>query len=546
MTRRQRRICGALAATAGILVAAWLIFAFAVPAGRTSPSPLEAQIRISPAQKSAAKKTAGAADVPTHSASETPDNSALPASHRDRWQVINVDNQRVGYAHTMTSTIQQGSVSIVRTTTDEKLKIVRSGDPLEISVMLTTEETVSGDLVSYHLQLKNPPAAPTVATGRVKGNRLEIETNVAGRKSSSWIDWQSDVKSPAYPERLIHTSPLKPGETRRFRVLSPEFSKIMSLEWVADRSRTVKLFDGTRQDLLAIRVTNSLTPQIPLRAYVDASGEIHKVETELLGKPMETYTVSAEEAMKELSGQAFDIGLASLVKSGVLKGGHRTTKAVYRISIPGNDPAKSFPEGPTQHAKKVDNGTIELTVTALAIPTLAKRIPGQPEYLMPTRFLQSDDSHVIEHARHAASGHGNPVDVAVSLEKYVHRKLAKKNFSTALASAAEVAKTLEGDCTEHAVLLAAMLRARDIPSRVAMGLVYIEGAEAFGGHMWTEAWLDGRWIPLDATLGRGGIGAGHLKMADSSLADDAPAPFSAFLPLIEVLGTIKIHVVSAK
>ncbi|MEX0787518.1 MAG: hypothetical protein WD040_01840, partial [Anaerolineales bacterium] len=66
----------------------------------------------------------------------------------------------------------------------------------------------------------------------------------------------------------------------------------------------------------------------------------------------------------------------------------------------------------------------------MPIPKFAKRIPGQPEYLMPTRFLQSDDPHVVEHARRAASGHGNPVDVAVSLEKYVHRKLAKKNFST--------------------------------------------------------------------------------------------------------------------
>ena len=51
---------------------------------------------------------------------------------------------------------------------------------------------------------------------------------------------------------------------------------------------------------------------------------------------------------------------------------------------------------------------------------------------------------------------------------------------------------------------------------------------------------------LNATLGRGRTGAAHLKMSDSSLADNAPAPFATFLPLLEVLGTMKIEVVSSE
>ena len=109
-----------------------------------------------------------------------------------------------------------------------------------------------------------------------------------------------------------------------------------------------------------------------------------------------------------------------------------------------------------------------------------------------------------------------------------------------------MAKNLEGDCTEHAVLLAALLRAKKIPSRVVVGLVYVTGGQSFGGHMWTEAFLNGRWVPLDAPLGQSGIGAAHIKMAASSLADDAPAPIGAFLPLLDVLGTLEIEVISTK
>ena len=41
--------------------------------------------------------------------------------------------------------------------------------------------------------------------------------------------------------------------------------------------------------------------------------------------------------------------------------------------------------------------------------------------------------------------------------------------------------------------------------------------QAFGYHMWTEVYVDKRWIPVDATLAAGGIGAAHLKIAQSNL-----------------------------
>ncbi len=150
-------------------------------------------------------------------------------------------------------------------------------------------------------------------------------------------------------------------------------------------------------------------------------------------------------------------------------------------------------------------------------------------------------NHVDRAARHLVE----PSQVAVAMEKYVNREVAKKDFSTALASAAEVARTLQGDCTEHAVLLAAMLRARNIPCKIAVGLVYYEPLSSFSGHMWTEALLGDRWVPLDAVFSNGeaGIGATHIKLGESSFADKGPAPTTAFLPLIRVLGRIELTVV---
>jgi len=110
--------------------------------------------------------------------------------------------------------------------------------------------------------------------------------------------------------------------------------------------------------------------------------------------------------------------------------------------------------------------------------------------------------------------------------------------------ASEVARSREGDCTEHAVLLAALCRARGIPARVAMGLVHSEAAGGFAYHMWTECWLGGRWMPLDATLGQGGIGAAHLKLGHSSL--DGAAAIGSLLPSLRVVGGLSIRVLAVE
>lgn len=118
------------------------------------------------------------------------------------------------------------------------------------------------------------------------------------------------------------------------------------------------------------------------------------------------------------------------------------------------------------------------------------------------------------------------------------------------ASASETARSAVGDCTEHGVLLAAMLRADHIPSRVASGLVYVDhlvGAKgAFGYHLWTQALLtvDGkeRWVDLDATLDdRRVFDATHIALALSDLSD--ADTMTSMVSIVPMLGRLKIEVV---
>ena len=114
------------------------------------------------------------------------------------------------------------------------------------------------------------------------------------------------------------------------------------------------------------------------------------------------------------------------------------------------------------------------------------------------------------------------------------------------ATASQVAKDLRGDCRQYAMLTTALCRAAGVPSRTAVGLVYVrpeKGEPFLGFHMWTEVWIKGQWLGLDATLGQGSIGPGHLKIADHSWNTHTLAPV---LPVLRVMGKAKVEVLSVK
>ena len=91
------------------------------------------------------------------------------------------------------------------------------------------------------------------------------------------------------------------------------------------------------------------------------------------------------------------------------------------------------------------------------------------------------------------------------------------------------------------MLLAAACRARKIPTRIAVGLVYSDEDQAFVYHMWNEVWIKDRWIAIDATLGLGGIGAGHIKVLTTSL--DTDSAYSTLVPLLSLIGRLEIELV---
>jgi hypothetical protein len=130
-------------------------------------------------------------------------------------------------------------------------------------------------------------------------------------------------------------------------------------------------------------------------------------------------------------------------------------------------------------------------------------------------------------------------DVSVlCLERLVNRFIVKKSLTLAFAGLGEILTEREGDCTEHALLMVALLRRAGVPSRLAYGLILTESG--FIGHAWVEAYGVGGWHWLDPSFPEGQPYGLKLRLGVMDPAEPVWATIS--LALLQVAGTVEAEI----
>ena len=480
---------------------------------------------------------------------EPPSTTQTPAAPvklpDELWDVSYIGGKKVGHLHTTFTRGEIDGQKVVGIDQEATLSVSRFGTPVTIGMTFRSRETLAGELQAFESTLKMGPL-PNISRGVVKDRSLETTTMSLGKKSTKTLAWEPAWGGFFAVDHSLRGRPMRPGETRKLKALMPLATDVAvaDVTLVADDYEMTELLDGKRE-LLKVKVTMKAgeTHDSQQTVWTDRGGEVIKQFTTEMGG-MSTYRTSREVALRRDDAGSFDLGRFSTVPVGNVNNAHGATRIVYRVKLKHANPQGVFAHCGSQQVKTLDEHTADVTVAAIGPQSPAelavKPTPPGDDDLAANNLIQSDDGRVQQLAAAVANNETDPWQVALNLEREVYRKMVSKNFSTAFATAAEVARSLEGDCTEHAVLLAAMCRARKIPARVAIGLVYYPPQRGFAFHMWNEVWTGDRWVPLDATLGRGGIGAGHLKLVDSSLA--GADSFSAFMPVAKVMGQLEIEV----
>jgi transglutaminase-like putative cysteine protease len=149
-----------------------------------------------------------------------------------------------------------------------------------------------------------------------------------------------------------------------------------------------------------------------------------------------------------------------------------------------------------------DDAVLELEPESLLVDV--HDYPGRREgdpmaYLAPSFLVDYDEPAVKELLAELRELRGAEptVEDVVAYTRGVIEGSSARGFDVASV----VAIRRKGDCTEHAVLFAALARGSAWPTRIALGTVILESHGEVGafGHAWTEVWDGTAWRLVDPT-----------------------------------------------
>jgi hypothetical protein len=469
----------------------------------------------------------------------------------ETWESASVEGARVGFVHTTVYRVERAGTEVLHACAALELTFRRHQALLRLRMEQGTEETTDGEVLGVFMRQLHGGGRELVLTGTVEDGRLHVK--VDNGRIERRIRWSSRVVGLYRLEHLFEERKPKPGDRWTLLRYEPTLNTVVRVQ-VAVREPEDVTLGGGRRRLLRVEMTPdpievpgrrvTLAPWVwwlddrfvPLRRQLELDG----LGVVVLTRGTRAQATAAPGGPARLA----DIGLKTLIPlDRTIPHPYATRAAVYRVTLRGPDSGSALVQDAHQDIRGLEGNTFELHVhPARPGPVEGEAAPAAAEFLAPCHYIDSDDPRVRELARRAVGAETDSWQKARRVERWVKQSMRPDNAAP-LAPASQVARTLRGDCRLYALLTAALCRAEGIPSRTALGLVYVEkgGRPYLGFHMWTEVYVTGKWLGLDGTLGRGGVGATHIKIADHSWHDTQS--LTPLLPVARVLGKVTFRVV---
>jgi hypothetical protein len=453
---------------------------------------------------------------------------AQAAPVQDQWFTVLLDGRKIG------SFESRRDARGAKVVTLQKLDMVldRAGSHVALSNAETSTETVDGLPLEFR-SVSRLSGSETSIDGKVHDGIVDIVTHTGGDQQKRSMPWPKDALLPEGIRLAGLRAGLEAGV--HYRVLSFQPSSLDAAEVtsVVGAKESVDL-PGGRMHLSPIEQTIAFAGSpLQSRAWVDSEQSIYKLTMPILG--VELTLLACTHACATAPNQGSDVFARTLMTSPrPLQASELAGTMRYTLKARDHGAALSLPQ--TDEQRVVRSGDEWIVTIQHADASLDKAQPAADDYL-PNDWLQSKAPEVVQLAERAVGNVKPPRERMQRIETFVRGYIRNKSLDVGYASALEVARKPEGDCTEHAVLVAALGRASGIATRVVDGLAYAPGfagkEQVFVPHAWAQAFVDGRWQSFDAALA--GFDAGHIALA---VGDGDPWRFYSGL---DMLGRIELR-----
>lgn len=451
--------------------------------------------------------------------------AALPdtvfASH---WYAISIQGHRSGWSEQTLRRTPEGIESSERTV----LRVQMEGRTLTSARAETRRYDANLRLLEVEHEADQVGRKVHV-TARRDGDRLLFTRQSPDGETRQELPLDNTFGGDLQILKAVLQGELKPGWTHVFTTVDCDLGRLDEITVTA-----LQRLDDPRPGWLLQSQSKLLG--IPSQAWVGDDGVILRQEVPgMMAMAMEL--VSQEQALAELE----PFLLATAIPVGSNMGDPRKLRQVrLQVSKDGGDGDGIFPDTLRQSVLTQDGRTL-LTVRAGEVPAINVKLPVTSEalqpYLQPSDLAPSADSRIIAQAGEIIAGETDAWQAARRLMWWVHRGLGKIDSEPRPMSALEVLEAKRGDCTEHAVLLAALCQAVGLPARMVGGLAYDAGAYHY--HAWNEIYV-GEWVEMDATWGQEVVDAGHIQTAAAALDSASVARLS--LASSRTMGDLKLTI----
>jgi hypothetical protein len=422
---------------------------------------------------------------------------AIPG--KDTWMNIYQQDRKIGYSHRRFSETENG-YSVQETVF---MRINTMG--MIQDVHLSTKGRLHRDFTLSSIDFNiNSGRFSFSANGRMDGSALNVRTESADTTRRFKINLSGRTYLVAGLVHAAGAQGYKPGDRLVLDIFDP----------VTMSSQPVKMIFEDREDVILGGIKHSATKVLlnfkgaNQLAWIDDNGEILK-EKGLLGIRMERTTREDAFAQFEYASSDDLTQLASIPSN--VKFETPATLKRLTVKISGVSKDGLHLNGGRQ-AQRNDTVTISReSVADLPTQISPETLPLLEQiFLKPEPFVQADHEKIKQQVDQVLAGIDEPLlSKAQRLVNWVYINIEKRPVLS-LPDALLTLENREGDCNEHAVLLAAMARAAGIPARIETGLVYMRGR--FFYHAWNSLYL-GEWITADAVFNQLPADVTHIRFA---------------------------------
>ena len=475
----------------------------------------------------------------------------------EEWVVVVLDGKTCGFGSTITTRQDTPSGPQFLTAHQEEFVIKRLGADMKIIETAKVTEDADGGVVSF--DQVSEAGSVVESSGVREGDEMVVSSR--GQTQRFKLPRLAAL-GPEAIRRLSNAVPLQPGQKFSFNTFSTEYPQAMVIESgnvVNEETHDVR---GVKRKLWRLSSEVSFMPGMASTMWVDDQSNDVESVTVLPGLgTLHEYVTDRAECMKQPEGA--EIFAATLIHpQRAIPSPHDLGQAVYRlVPVDLSQKITLWNQG-EQRVLSSEPGScvVEVTAPRFTPEDVTWQLPhaDTPElhpFLQASAYLEVQSPEIQKLAREAVGDERNPVRAAHRIERFVRKYITKKDLNIGFGSAEETAKSREGDCTEHAVLCAALGRAAGLPTRCVVGFGYIppghdepavtntvdQDTGIFGFHMWAEAWIGpDQWVPMDAALD--GWDVGHIAITKSALEEVNPI-VDLNTPVFQLMESLKIEVV---